>query len=561
MDDDCQAGVISDEMVESQIDVMNEDFLALTDTLGENGTNVMFQFCLAGLDRTCNSSYFGDTPGFKEALNVNPGNFLNIYTNNTGWLGYATWPWSDGGLPHDGVVIRWSAFGRNSPLPRYDLGRTGTHEVGHYLGLLHTFEGGCGSSTEPGCYSDGDRICDTNPEAADHYGCTQTYSCDATLADPIHNYMNYTDDLCMTEFTIEQAQRLVCILENYRTTFLTSGCTTPPIAVCRDVTVPTDTGVCHADAFVDNGSYHPNGVPVMLSQSPTGPYSLGVTNVSLTVTDSNSLSSSCTANITVNDPENPSIACPSDTTIECGESTDPSNTGTPSATDNCGSVTVQRSDAISSVSCGYTITRTWTATDASANSVSCVQSIDVEDTTPPALVGVPADETIECGATVPPPAVVTATDNCDTSVDPSFNETPVAGNCAGNYTLTRTWTAVDDCVNTSIGSQTITVQDTVGPIISCNNPTTMTPPNAPTAFKATATDNCSGATTRITGYNCVAKKSKLSSCVVSISGDTITILNSGGVGDKIAWTVQSVDGCSNTTNKSCSINVVNPKKQ
>ena len=63
----------------------------------------------------------------------------------------------------DGVRILYSAFGRNAPYAPYDLGRTATHEVGHYLGLHHTFEGGCASGN---CNSGGDTICDTNNEAS-----------------------------------------------------------------------------------------------------------------------------------------------------------------------------------------------------------------------------------------------------------------------------------------------------------------------------------------------------------------------------------------------------------
>jgi hypothetical protein len=116
------------------------------------------------------------------------------------------------------VVIYWSTFGRNAPYgPPYDLGRTTTHEVGHYLGLWHPFDNGCGTATAPGCYTSGDRICDTNRESTPNFDCPDRFTCAGdTAPDPIENYMDYTDDVCMTEFTPEQARRMRCSLEFYR---------------------------------------------------------------------------------------------------------------------------------------------------------------------------------------------------------------------------------------------------------------------------------------------------------------------------------------------------------
>ncbi|MDP6928835.1 MAG: M43 family zinc metalloprotease, partial [Planctomycetota bacterium] len=113
----------------------------------------------------------------------------------------------------DRVVILWNTFGRNAPNAPYNKGRTTTHEVGHYLGLLHPFDNKCGSASA--CYTTGDLICDTNPDQKPHYGCdTQARSCNTP--DPIHNYMEYSDDTCMWWFTSEQVRRMRCTIEHWR---------------------------------------------------------------------------------------------------------------------------------------------------------------------------------------------------------------------------------------------------------------------------------------------------------------------------------------------------------
>jgi len=120
--------------------------------------------------------------------------------------------------------------------------------------------------------------------------------------------------------------------------------------------------------------------------------------------------------------------------------------------------------------------------------------VTILDTTPPTLVGVPIDETVECDA-VPPPAVVTATDTCDTNVTPSFEETRVDGSCPDKYTLTRTWTATDGCGNSISSDQIITVQDTTAPVIDnlAASPDTLWPPNhkmVSVTVAVDASDNC-----------------------------------------------------------------------
>ncbi|MDI6048164.1 gliding motility-associated C-terminal domain-containing protein, partial [Flavobacterium yafengii] len=143
-------------------------------------------------------------------------------------------------------------------------------------------------------------------------------------------------------------------------------------------------------------------------------------------------------------------------------------------TDNCsGTINVIVSDSNNEASgCKgnpYIVTRTYTLTDCSGNETKLVQTITVEDTTAPILAGVPANVTAECNAI---PAVeaavnISATDNCDvTPIVTYLGEVRTDGDCANNYTLTRTWRAEDACGNVSTASQTITVQDTTPPTIT-----------------------------------------------------------------------------------------------
>jgi hypothetical protein len=111
---------------------------------------------------------------------------------------------------------------------------------------------------------------------------------------------------------------------------------------------------------------------------------------------------------------------------------------------------------------------------------------------------------------------------------------------------------------------TVTVEDTTGPAISCNAPATLTPPDAPIAFKATATDTCDVDGVGISGFDCFwynpadKRVDKTNSCVVSIAGDTLTIADTGGVNDTISWTVRATDASGNSTARECSVVVVNP---
>jgi hypothetical protein len=154
----------------------------------------------------------------KRSLHVDPEKNLNFYTAELGrgLLGWATFPWELAGDPEmDGVVCLHTSLpaAGGGPHPEgnpYNEGDTATHEVGHWLGLFHTFQDGC---TEPG-----DEVDDTPAEATGAFGCPPAGrdTCPALGDDPIRNFMDYVDDRCMDEFTPGQGDRVKDLVAIYR---------------------------------------------------------------------------------------------------------------------------------------------------------------------------------------------------------------------------------------------------------------------------------------------------------------------------------------------------------
>jgi pregnancy-associated plasma protein-A len=216
-------GAISDARVHSQIEILNEDFQAFAGTNGAPGNDAQIEFYLAEFDpsgnpttaitRSVNNTWYNDGGSYWNSLAWDTNRYLNIYTNSaSGALGYVP-NLPQGGIAgsnSDRVVILHSTFGRNAPFNPFHLGRTVTHEVGHFLGLEHTFAGGCSNS-----YTSGDLIMDTNPESSPTSGCPSSRTSCGSAA-PFHNYMDYSNDICMNQFTPEQNNRMRCSLLNYR---------------------------------------------------------------------------------------------------------------------------------------------------------------------------------------------------------------------------------------------------------------------------------------------------------------------------------------------------------
>src|SRR5688572_17887114 len=175
------SGDVTDSRIASQISVLNNAFAPWG-----------WSFQLMSTDRTNNSSWYTCSGGscetqMKNALRIGSADDLNIYSNNMGGglLGWATFPSSYASQPKmDGVVVLYSSVPGGTAAP-YNLGDTATHEVGHWMGLYHTFQGGCKKQG-----SQGDGVSDTPAERSAAFGCPTGRDSCANIAglDPIENF-------------------------------------------------------------------------------------------------------------------------------------------------------------------------------------------------------------------------------------------------------------------------------------------------------------------------------------------------------------------------------------
>ena len=213
---DGKVGRVTDAQIAAQMDVLNLSFAGFY-----GGADSGVRFALKGVTRTDNAAWhtmnsFADEIAAKQALRQGGPDALNIYTGTAaGNLGFAYYPsilkYNGGAYSMlDGAVIHYGSF-PGGFIGGFNLGFTVTHEVGHWLGLAHTFE--------KGCLGDGDRVDDTPPMLVPTSGCPEgkdTCLKEAGL-DPIHNYMDYSVDACYNQFTAGQAARMQAQFIHFRT--------------------------------------------------------------------------------------------------------------------------------------------------------------------------------------------------------------------------------------------------------------------------------------------------------------------------------------------------------
>ncbi len=207
-------------LVTNQVSVLNEAYAGRAAGKGKkaDGASAVtpFSFDLVEIDFAYNDAWYGVVPGgveteMKAATRVGGKDTLNVWTANIGQdlLGWATFPAKRIGSD-DGVVILDESM-PGGTAGKYALGDTLPHEVGHWLALFHTFQGGCNGK--------GDSVADTAAEAQPQFDCPadSTDSCPKSPGtDPIHNYMDYTQDSCMYQFTPGQAARMSDAWTQYR---------------------------------------------------------------------------------------------------------------------------------------------------------------------------------------------------------------------------------------------------------------------------------------------------------------------------------------------------------
>ncbi|PWA06090.1 gliding motility-associated C-terminal domain-containing protein, partial [Flavobacterium psychrotolerans] len=209
-----------------------------------------------------------------------------------------------------------------------------------------------------------------------------------------------------------------------------------------------------------------------------------------------------------------------------------------SATDECNSafeLTFEDVKTDGACAGSYSVTRTWIAKDSCNNSSTASQTINVQDITAPVIAALPDVSTINCPA-MPVFAQASATDECNSAFELTFEDVKTDGACAGSYSVTRTWIAKDSCNNSSTASQTINVQDITAPVIAAlPDVSTINCPAMPVFAQASATDECNSA------FELTFEDVKTDGACAGSYSVTRT------------WTAK--DGCNNSSTASQTINV------
>jgi len=221
-------GYINDQTILQQMDILNDAFSGVISNYSECGfeyenfPTTPFNFTLMDIIRTQDDDLFQmeTSTSFRErrSLHIGSCDTLNIFTGSANFLGFARFPLAcaPAGNTSPDVVNRGdSVLVHYGSLPggisdRYNEGDTLVHEVGHWLGLFHTFHG-------DDCDGSGDLVSDTPTQSMSSSGCQiGKDSCPSGDVDPIHNFMDYSDDCCMYMFTAGQIERMIIEYDMYR---------------------------------------------------------------------------------------------------------------------------------------------------------------------------------------------------------------------------------------------------------------------------------------------------------------------------------------------------------
>lgn len=259
------AGNVPQSQIDAQVTELNRAF---------RGTG--FSFVLSSVDRTEDCHWFkralspGTEKDMKQVLAIDVTHTLNVYTVVPA-KAVIGWSYLPQFLPEDsylqGVVIHYATLPGGTLAP-YNEGGTLDHEVGHYLGLLHTFQNGC--------VAPGDFVDDTPFEASPAFGCPiGRNTCPQPGDDPIHNYMDFSDDACYTEFTSGQAARMQAVVAAYRPILAGSALALSP------ATSSEASGVAPATLAFRGASPNPfsNQTTLWFGLPESGPVSLALFNV------------------------------------------------------------------------------------------------------------------------------------------------------------------------------------------------------------------------------------------------------------------------------------------
>ena len=349
---------------------------------------------------------------------------------------------------------------------------------------------------------------------------------------------NFTDDCGNTS---ENFTQTISIIDN-----------TPPVWTITptDLTVECDGegNTAALNAWLTGYEGIDNCGIVSITNNYTGLSDLcgatGSATVTFSISDECGNTTNTVATFTIADTQGPIFTyVPENITVECGGTFE---VGTPIASDDCSSAVIAylgevRTDG--NCANNYTLLRTWSATDDCGNVSTATQLITVQDNTAPEFTFIPANVTVECDE-IPEVGTPIATDLCDPEVTIAYiGEVRTDGNCSNNYTLTRTWTATDNCENVATATQVITVNDDTAPVF------TVIPENI--------TVECDGTGNASELQNWLNSAIATDNCgVATITNNYTGLTNDCGATGTATVTFTANDGCNNISTVSATFTIV-----